>query len=125
MSNLGTPTVSNAIIDHIEGRAAKLVLLIEAATQASQERKIREGGAQLVERIIENMEELREKQANQDIELAEAVDVFHRRLYLAQQLVDTWNIPASIRKRLEKKTAPAESNPAPRRRRRAPKKKAA
>lgn len=123
MSRQGGTNEMDAVLRYLERRAARLVGLIDAASQASDDKKIRDGGAQLVERIVELVEELRELQKAEDDGLPEAADVFHRRLYLAEKKVDTWNIPESVKKRLGNK--PKDSAEAAPRRRRASRKKAA
>lgn len=124
MSRLGGPQQDiAAVLRYLEGRAATLARLVETASQASSDKKIRDAGNQLVERIGEMVEELIELQKADDESLAEAADVFHRRLYLAEKMVETWNIPESVRKKLTKKKG-KDAEPAPRRRR-APRKKAA
>ncbi len=122
MSNLGAPTVSDSVMRHLERRAARMVLLVEAASQNNPDRKIREGGAQLVERILEMTQEILELKDAGDDSLAEAADVFHRRLYIAEKKIEAWNIPASVLKKIDKKPAePGARAP----RRRGPRKKAA
>ncbi len=123
MSNLGGPTVSDGVMRYLDKRAARIVLLVETATQGSADRKIREGGAQLVEQVIEMVEALHELKATGSEELAEAADLFHRRLYLAEKKIEGWNIPASVLKRIDKK--PSEPKAKAPRRRRAPRKQAA
>lgn len=122
MSNLGAPTVSDSVIRHLERRAARLVLLVETASQSSPEREIREGGAQLVERVIEMTQELLELKDAGDDSLAEVADVFHRRLYIAEKKIEAWNIPISVLKKIDKKPAEPSAR-APRRR--APRKQTA
>jgi len=108
--------VSDALIRHLERRAARLVLLVETATQASAERSVRDGGAQLVERILEMVEELQDLRAAGDSDLPELVEGFHRRLYIAQKKVDSWNIPDSVRRILEQRTGDGGAKPNRRRR---------
>ena len=113
-----------AVLKYLEQRASRLVRLIQAVSQPHSEKKVRDGGAQLTERIVELAEELREMQSGASDELAEAADLFHRRLYIAEQMVETWNIPAAVRKQLEPKRVEQKAR-APRRRGRRPKKQAA
>ena len=108
--------VSEALIRHLERRAARLVLMVETATQASAERSVREGGAQLVERIQEIMEELQDLKAAGDTDLPDLVEGIHRRLYIAQRKVDGWNIPESVRRVLDQRTGEPAAKPNRRRR---------
>lgn len=108
--------VSDSLIRHLERRAARLIVLVETATQASDERSVRDGGAQLVERIQEMVEELQDLRAAGDSDLPELVEAFHRRLYIAQKKVDGWNIPDSVRRILEQRTGDGGAKPNRRRR---------
>jgi hypothetical protein len=116
MSNNLEVQVSDALIRHLERRAARLVLLVETATQASAERGVREGGAQLVERIQEMMEELTDLRAAGDTDVPDLVEGIHRRLFVAQKKVDAWNIPESVRRVLEQRGPETSAKPARRRR---------
>lgn len=122
MSRLNEPKASGAVLRHLEQRTAKLVALVETASQANKDKQVRDSGAQLVERIAEMLEDLYALSQADEEDFMEAAELFHRRLYLAEQKVETWNIPASVKKRLSKKTKD-KAEPAPRRR--APRKKAA
>lgn len=121
MSRLNDTKAMSAILRHLEQRTAKLVALVETASQANGDKRVRDQGAQLAERIAEMMQDLQELAQADDDGFMEAADVYHRRLYLAEQKVETWNIPASVKKRLDKKPKEAAAP----RRRRAPRKKAA
>lgn len=115
MSNLSAPTVSEAVMRYLERRAARVVLLVETATQTNPDRKIREGGSQVVEQVIEMVEALHELRDAGSEELPEAADLFHRRLYLAEKKIEAWNIPISVLKRIDKKPDEPKER-APRRR---------
>lgn len=119
MKKLGVTVVSEALLRHIDRRALLLIDLVEAATEHSSERGLREGGSQLAERIAEMQEIIHELKAADSEDLMDAIEDFHQRLWLAQQKVDTWSIPANVRKAIEKKHAPKKKAPvaAPKRRR--------
>lgn len=88
MSKLSRP-VSDALMRHLERRMAKLVQSIETSTRAG-DRAIRETGSELVDRIHELWDDLLELRRDGDEHIMEAIEVFHRRLFLAQRKVDTW-----------------------------------
>ena len=89
MSKLSRP-VSDALMRHLERRMVKLVQSIETSTRLAEDRAIRETGSELVDRIHELWDDLLELRRDGDEHIMEAIDVFHRRLFLAQRKVDSW-----------------------------------
>ena len=89
MSKLGHP-VSDALMRHLERRMAKLVQGIETSTRETGERSIRDACSELIDRIQELWDDILERRRHGDEHIMEAIEVFHRRLFLAQQKVDQW-----------------------------------
>lgn len=116
MGKLGEQSVSEGLMRHLERRAARIVLLIDAATQGHDDKKVRENGAQLTARILEMVEELRELRAAEDASLMESIEDFHARLHLAQSRIDGWDIPDKVKKQIDKVGKPAAEAPTRRRR---------
>ncbi len=108
MTKLGVKVVSEALIRHIDRRAALLVDLIEAATEHADARALRDTGSQLGERIAELQENIHELKQSGSEDLMEAIEDFHQRLWLAQKKVDSWDIPAATRKAIEAKHKPKQ-----------------
>lgn len=89
MSKIDRP-ISDALMRHLERRMVKLVQGIETSTSTSKNRGIRETGSELIDRIHELWDDLLELRRHGDESIMEAIEVFHRRLFLAQQKVDAW-----------------------------------
>lgn len=99
--------VSESTINAIARRTARLIEMVERATQASGEKQIRDGGAQLVELLSERIEEIRELFASDDEELTERIKGFLIRLKLAEEKVTTWPMPPEVKRaKAERKKAP-------------------
>lgn len=95
---------SDALIQYLEKRVNRISQTIETATAHASDRVIREGGNQLIDRIQEMMEELRDLRATDSDDLIELAESFHRRLYLAEKRVETWPVPENAKKRSDTKT---------------------
>ncbi len=91
-------TVPRSTIAALERRATKLAALIDVATKASTNRDIRTGGAQLIDRLNEWIEEIKELVDMEDEDVLEMVKSFHLRLRIAEGKVARWQIPANLRK---------------------------
>jgi hypothetical protein len=97
--------IPESAITSLARRTARLIELIERATQISPEKSVREGGAQLAELLNERIEEIRELHAMDDQDLAERVRAFALRIKMAESKVMTWKLPAP-RKTAAQKSAP-------------------
>lgn len=97
MTKLGVQ-VPETIIVSLEKRAARLASLVESATQASPERPIREGGALLIDRLGEWVEEIKDLREMGDEEVTEVIRSFATRLRIAEEKVKAWPLPQSARK---------------------------
>ena len=82
-------------VDAIETRAHRLAVEIDRATLASTDRHIREVGGQVVDRILEWVEEIKELREVGDEEVTERIASFKARLRLAEKAVATWPKPES------------------------------
>ena len=107
MTSFAAP-VSQTTVASIERRAARLASLIEVVTQGSSERRIRETGAQLVERLGEWVEEIKELNDAGDGEAQEKARTFDLRLRLAEEKTLSWNLPPELR---EPAAPPSRSRP--------------
>jgi hypothetical protein len=92
MSNLSS-RVPEATVNAIARRTARLIDLVERATQASPHKQVREGGAQLIDLLGERIEEIRELHAMDDEDLPDRIKGFKLRLSLAEEKVLTWKLP--------------------------------
>jgi hypothetical protein len=95
MTKLGE-TISQAKLDAIERRVTKLATLLEVATQNSSEKTVREGGAQLIERLSEWVEDIKDLAEVGDEDVVEVVKGFMVRLKLAEDKVKEWKIPPAL-----------------------------
>lgn len=116
MTKLGV-SIPKPVISALEKRAQKLISLVDVATSEASDKKVRDSGAQLIERVNEWIEEIRELNMMGDDDVEERANSFHIRLALAQRKVDAWGLPAAVRDRAEAALKP--------RRRGRPRKKAA
>jgi hypothetical protein len=89
--------ISEHTITSLEKRASRLAALVETATQGSQLKKVRDNGAQLVERLGEWVEEIKELRDMGDEDVEELIKSFTTRLALAEEKIKAWPIPASVR----------------------------
>jgi hypothetical protein len=97
--------IPESAINALARRTTRLIDLVERATQASPEKGVREGGAQLVELLAERIEEIRELHAMDDEDLADRIRAFTLRIKLAEAKVMTWKLPGP-RKSSVAKAAP-------------------
>lgn len=95
MTKLGE-TIEKSTLDALERRVARLSILVEFATQSSPERKIREGGNQLIERLSEWVEDIKDLAEVGDEDVHDLLKSFVLRLRLAEQKVKSWHIPPSV-----------------------------
>ncbi len=100
MTKLGV-TIPKPVMSALEKRAQRLISLVDAATSGATDKRVREQGAQLIERVHEWVEEIRDLNTIGDDEVEERANSFHIRLTLAQKKVDGWALPASVRDRAE------------------------
>ena len=116
MTKLGV-TIPQSVLSALEKRAQKLTSLVDVATSSAHDKKVRDSGAQLIERVNEWIEEIRDLNTVGDDEVEERAKSFHIRLRLAEEKIKGWQLPASVRDRAEAALRP--------RRRGRPRKKAA
>lgn len=95
MTKLGE-TIEKSTLEGLERRVARLSILVEYATQSSPERKIREGGNQLIERLSEWVEDIKDLAEIGDEDVHDLLKSFMLRLRLAEQKVKDWQIPESV-----------------------------
>ena len=98
-------------MDTLEARAHRLTVEVDRVTGASSDRGIREVGGQLVDRILEWVEEIKDLREVGDEEVVERINSFKARLSLAETHVAAWPKPrlrredAKKRRRKERKAA--------------------
>lgn len=80
-------------LDALESRAQRLTDEVDRATAASTDRRVREVGGQLVDRILEWIEEIKDLLEVGDEDVVERVRSFQARLVLAEKLVSRWPKP--------------------------------
>ena len=116
MTKLGV-TIPQPVLTALEKRAQKLTSLVDVATSTASDKKVRDSGAQLIERVNEWLEEIRDLNMVGDEEVEERAKSFHIRLRLAEEKIQGWQLPAAVRDKAEAALRP--------RRRGRPRKKAA
>ena len=99
MQSLGQALPESAVT-RLERRVARLSALLEVATQQASDRQIRDGGAQLIERLGEWLEDIKDLREVGDEDVHEMVRSFELRLKLAERKVDGWAIPPSVKRKL-------------------------
>jgi hypothetical protein len=105
MTKLGENTPQSTI-DGLERRVSRLSILVELATQNSNEKSIRESGAQLIERLSEWLEDIKDLAEVGDEDAHDLVKSFTMRLRLAETKVKAWSIPeAVVRRAFEEEVA--------------------
>jgi hypothetical protein len=92
MSHLSA-RVPESTVNALARRTARLIEVVERATQTSPHKAVREGGAQLVELLGERLEEIRELHAMEDEDVVDRIKGFKLRLSLAEEKVQRWNLP--------------------------------
>ncbi|MEL7371038.1 MAG: hypothetical protein AAFN74_19110 [Myxococcota bacterium] len=100
MTKLGV-TIPQPILNALEKRAQKLTSLVDVATSTATDKKVRDNGAQLIERVNEWVEEIRDLNMVGDDEVEERAKSFHIRLKLAEDKIKGWALPASVRDKAE------------------------
>ncbi len=110
--------IPQSTLDRLERRVSRLSILLELATQNSAEKSIRESGAQLIERLSEWLEDIKDLVEVGDEDAHDLVKSFTMRLRLAETKVKGWSIPEAVVRR-----AFDEDGGAPQRRRGRPPKK--
>ena len=100
MTKLGM-TIPQSVMTALEKRAHKLTSLVDVATSGATDKKVRDNGAQLIERVNEWIEEIRDLNTMGDEEVEERAKSFHIRLRLAEQKIAAWALPASVRDQAE------------------------
>ncbi len=100
MTELGV-NIPKTVLTALEKRAQSLTSLVDVATSGAQDRRVREAGAQLIERVNEWVEEIRDLNAVGDEEALDRARSFHVRLRLAENKIQQWGLPASVRQRAE------------------------
>ncbi len=97
MTKLGVQ-IPTSTISTLDFRVARLSSLVEIATQSSPEKKIRANGAQLIERLSEWLEEIKDLSEVGDEDVHDVLKSFKLRLKLAEAKIKTWPIPDRLRK---------------------------
>lgn len=100
MTKLGV-TIPNTVMNALERRAQKLISLVDVATSTASDKRVRDNGAQLIERVNEWVEEIRDLNMVGDDEVEERAKSFHIRLKLAEAKIEAWALPASVRDRAD------------------------
>ncbi|MEL6190048.1 MAG: hypothetical protein AAFU79_35940 [Myxococcota bacterium] len=95
-------------LDALETRAHRLTVDVDRATSSSSDRSVRETAGQLVDRILEWVEEIKELREVGDEDVMERMRSFEARLSLAEREVARWPKPSD----------PANGAPSRRRRKR-------
>ncbi len=105
MTNLGVE-VPQSTLTQLERRVVRLSALVEQATQISPHKKVREGGALLMERLGEWIDEIKELSDIGDADVHDRIRSFSLRLKLAEEKVKTWPVPARYKKAGDTKARP-------------------
>lgn len=80
-------------LDALETRAHRLTVDVDRATSNSTDRSVREIAGQLVDRILEWVEEIKELREVGDEDVMERIKSFEKRLSLAEREVGGWPKP--------------------------------
>lgn len=80
-------------LDALEARAHRLAGEVDRATSASADRRVRETAGQIVDRIFEWVEEIKELREVGDEDVLERIKSFHTRLMLAEREMTSWPKP--------------------------------
>jgi hypothetical protein len=99
MTKLGIE-ISDSTMAQLERRVAKLMALLEIATHKAADKKIRENGAQLSDRLAEWIDDIKDLREAGDEEVAERISSFTLRLKMAEDKMKNWPIPAAAREEL-------------------------
>ena len=98
--------IPQSTLENLERRVSRLSILVELATQGSAEKSIRESGAQLIERLSEWLEDIKDLVEIGDEDAHDLVKSFTMRLRLAETKVKAWKIPeAVVRRAFEEEVA--------------------
>lgn len=99
MTKLGVQ-VPEATMVALEKKADRFVQLVETATSESPHKEVREGGAQLIERVGEWLDEIKDLREVGDEDVHERIQSFAIRLHLAEEKTKGWPIPEKVRSRI-------------------------
>jgi hypothetical protein len=99
--------VDPKLIDTLERRAARVTAVIDAVSQETNDRRMKEVCAMITDRILELVVEIREMREMDDLELRDRIDSLSLRLTLAERKIKTWPLPRSARRILSGRKAPA------------------
>ncbi|MGF1511958.1 MAG: hypothetical protein ACFB9M_20905 [Myxococcota bacterium] len=91
----------------LERRAARLVCVIEAVGQRSEDRHTKEACTLITERIQEMFEEMRDMHEMGDIEVRDRMESMALRLRLAERKIKDWPLPKSVRRILTGRKSPS------------------
>ena len=92
--------IPKSYMNALEARALRLTSVIDAATSQSPDRLIRDSGAQLSDRIVEWVEEIKELLELGDEEVFERIQSFVTRLHIAERKIQSWPLPKDSQKRI-------------------------
>ncbi|MBX2812950.1 MAG: hypothetical protein KTR25_14135 [Myxococcales bacterium] len=102
-------SISKTKLESLENRAHRICAIIDQATIRNPDRNIREMAGQLVDRIFEWVDEIRELVEVGDEDAVDRARSFQARLILAEKAVRSWPQPLgkkSSRKRRRAAKAP-------------------
>ncbi len=89
-------------IEALENRAHRLASAVDAATLASGKRHIRDAGGQIIDRILEWVDEIKDLREIGDEDIVDRMQSFLSRLRLAEQAVKSWPRPGAKRRARKK-----------------------
>ena len=93
-------------LESLEARAHRLAVVVDQATSGSADRTIRTISGQLVDRIFEWMEEIKELLEVGDEEVVERIRSFQARLSLAEKAVGSWPKRATAKSTTRRRRRP-------------------
>lgn len=99
MTSLGVQ-VPEATMIALEKKANRFAELVEAATTESPHKYVRDGGKQLIERIGEWLDEIKDLREVGDEDVHDKIQSFAIRLHLAEEKTKAWPIPEKVRTRI-------------------------
>lgn len=82
--------IPQAVIEGLEAKALRLTEEIDRATSLSEKREIRNLGGQLIERIMEWVEEIKDLRQTEDEDIHDVIQSFESRLAMASRMVRDW-----------------------------------
>lgn len=96
-------SITKTELDSLENRAHRIAGIVDQATAKSPDRHIRDISGQLVDRILEWLEEIKEQIEIGDEDALESVRNFQVRLSLAEKAISTWPRQTRARSNVRKR----------------------